>query len=153
MNNDVVNRLIELAIQIQQIPAPTFQEKKRAEFVQGLFLAERLNDVCIDETGNVFVTGWSLLPGTPTNPPSWFWVVRKLAFQPQLSGTPSSGELRLSWPTNTINFVLQSATTLANGGDWQRVGQWTFPAGWNRVLLSRRGPAGVVVVGDAVRLR
>jgi tripeptide aminopeptidase len=54
VNNDVVNRMIELAIQIQQIPAPTFQEQKRAEFVQGLFLAERLNDVCIDETGNVF---------------------------------------------------------------------------------------------------
>jgi len=54
VNTDVVNRVIELAIQIQQIPAPTFQERKRAEFVQGLFLAERLNDVCIDETGNVF---------------------------------------------------------------------------------------------------
>lgn len=54
MNNDVMNRMIELAIQIQQIPAPTFQEQKRAEFVQGLFLSERLNNVCIDETGNVF---------------------------------------------------------------------------------------------------
>lgn len=54
MNNDVVNRVIELAIQIQQIPAPTFEEQKRAEFVQGLFMAENLKDVCIDKTGNVF---------------------------------------------------------------------------------------------------
>jgi len=54
VNKDLVNRVIELAIQIQQIPAPTFQELKRAEFVQDLFLAEGLNDVCIDETGNVF---------------------------------------------------------------------------------------------------
>jgi tripeptide aminopeptidase len=54
VNNDVVNRVIELAIQIQQIPAPTFEEQKRAEFVQGLFQAEELNNVCIDETGNVF---------------------------------------------------------------------------------------------------
>ena len=54
MNNDVLNRVIELAIQIQQIPAPTFQEQRRAEFVQGLFLAEKLSDVCLDETGNVF---------------------------------------------------------------------------------------------------
>lgn len=54
MNNNVVKRVIELAIQIQQIPAPTFQEKKRAEFVQGLFLTEGLKDVCIDQTGNVF---------------------------------------------------------------------------------------------------
>jgi acetylornithine deacetylase/succinyl-diaminopimelate desuccinylase-like protein len=54
VNNNVVKRLIELAIQIQQIPAPTFEEQKRAEFVQDLFLAEKLQDVCIDNTGNVF---------------------------------------------------------------------------------------------------
>jgi tripeptide aminopeptidase len=54
VNNDLVKRVIELAIQIQQIPAPTFQEQKRAEFVQGLFLAEELDDVCNDKTGNVF---------------------------------------------------------------------------------------------------
>jgi tripeptide aminopeptidase len=53
VNNDVVNRVIDLAIQIQQIPAPTFHEQKRAEFVRGLSLTEALNDVCIDETGNV----------------------------------------------------------------------------------------------------
>ena len=41
----------------------------------------------------------------------------------------------------------------SNGGSWQRLGEWTFPSGWNQVLLSRRGPAGVVVVGDAVRVR
>ena len=35
-----VNRVIERAIQIQQIPAPTFEEKKRAEFVRDLFFAE-----------------------------------------------------------------------------------------------------------------
>ena len=29
-----VNRLLELAIQIQQIAAPTFEEKRRAEFVR-----------------------------------------------------------------------------------------------------------------------
>lgn len=52
--NDFVNRVVERAIQIQQIPAPTFQEQKRAEFVRDLFVAEELDDICIDETGNVF---------------------------------------------------------------------------------------------------
>ena len=50
---DVVNRVIELAIQIQQIPAPTFQERKRAEFVRDSFTAEALDKICIDDTGNV----------------------------------------------------------------------------------------------------
>lgn len=52
--NEFINRVVELAIQIQQIPAPTFQEQKRAEFVRDRFAAEGLEDVCIDDTGNVF---------------------------------------------------------------------------------------------------
>ena len=47
-------RVIELAIQIQQIPAPTFQESRRAEFVRELFERERLQDVSVDEVGNVY---------------------------------------------------------------------------------------------------
>jgi acetylornithine deacetylase/succinyl-diaminopimelate desuccinylase-like protein len=57
--NDFVKRVVELAIQIQQIPAPTFQEQKRAEFIHQLFAREQLQDTCIDETGNVLAR----LPG------------------------------------------------------------------------------------------
>lgn len=52
--NDLVNRVVELAVQIQQIPAPTFGEGKRAEFVCALFAKEGLADVSMDETGNVY---------------------------------------------------------------------------------------------------
>ena len=50
----MAERVIERAIEIQQIPAPTFQEKKRAEFVRGLFVEEGLKDVSMDEAGNVY---------------------------------------------------------------------------------------------------
>ncbi|HLO14919.1 MAG TPA: M20/M25/M40 family metallo-hydrolase [Anaerolineales bacterium] len=63
--NDFVNRVVELAIQIQQIPAPTFQEEKRAEFIRKLFLNEELQDVCIDKTGNVLAH----LPGNASEKP------------------------------------------------------------------------------------
>lgn len=49
----LAERVIELAIQIQQIPAPTFEEGRRAEFVRGLFEREGLEDVFVDEAGNV----------------------------------------------------------------------------------------------------
>ncbi|MBX6364854.1 MAG: N-acetylmuramoyl-L-alanine amidase, partial [Gemmatimonadetes bacterium] len=39
------------------------------------------------------------------------------------------------------------------GGEWHTLGSWMFPAGWNRVLVSRVGPGGTVVVADAVRVR
>jgi tripeptide aminopeptidase len=54
MDNDFLNRLLVLAMQIQQIPAPTMDEKKRAEFVRDLFIKERLLDVSSDPVGNVF---------------------------------------------------------------------------------------------------
>jgi tripeptide aminopeptidase len=48
------NRLLELAIQIQQIPAPTLAEMPRGEFVRGRFIAEGLKDVSMDSQGNVY---------------------------------------------------------------------------------------------------
>ena len=47
------NRILELAIQIQQIPAPTFEEDKRAAFIHHHFTVENLEDVHIDAAGNV----------------------------------------------------------------------------------------------------
>jgi tripeptide aminopeptidase len=63
--NDFVKRVVERAIQIQQIPAPTFYEQKRAELIHDLFFAEALDDLCIDEIGNVFAR-W---PGRGTGKP------------------------------------------------------------------------------------
>lgn len=51
--------VLELAIQIQQIAAPTFAEGPRGEFVRGLFLKENLQDVAMDSFGNVYAR----LPG------------------------------------------------------------------------------------------
>jgi acetylornithine deacetylase/succinyl-diaminopimelate desuccinylase-like protein len=53
MNNSIP-RLLDLAIAIQQIPAPTFHEAERAEFVRTRFAEEGLQDVEIDSAGNVY---------------------------------------------------------------------------------------------------
>jgi len=54
-----IEKVIELAIAIQKIPAPTFHEEQRAEFVRQRFVEEGLADVEIDTVGNVYgrVTG------------------------------------------------------------------------------------------------
>ena len=52
--NELVNRVIELAVQIQQIPAPTFEERRRAEFVSDLLRQEGLVDVSLDAAGNAY---------------------------------------------------------------------------------------------------
>ena len=54
------SNLLDLAVEIQQIPAPTFSEGVRGEFVRGLFAKEKLKDISVDSIGNVFAR----LPGT-----------------------------------------------------------------------------------------
>lgn len=60
MYDALINRVLDLAIAFQQIPAPTFAETRRAEFVYRQFLAEGLSQVSMDADGNVF----ACLPGS-----------------------------------------------------------------------------------------
>ena len=60
MDPQLVNQVLELAIEIQQIPAPTFNESNRAAFIYERFIQENLKDVEIDEIGNVL----GRLPGS-----------------------------------------------------------------------------------------
>jgi len=54
-----VERLLDLAIEIQQIPAPTFHEAKRADHIRECFLLEKKLKVEMDGAGNVL----ACLPG------------------------------------------------------------------------------------------
>ncbi|MGC8856366.1 MAG: M20/M25/M40 family metallo-hydrolase [Anaerolineae bacterium] len=54
-----IEKLLQLAVQIQQIPAPTFAEQARAEFVRQQFMVESLSDVFQDSVGNIYAR----LPG------------------------------------------------------------------------------------------
>ena len=57
--NAIAKRLLDLTIQIQQIPAPSFAEAQRAHFVKDLFEAEGLQDISVDAVDNVY----ACLPG------------------------------------------------------------------------------------------
>ncbi len=62
---DIASQVIELAVTIQQIPAPTFEEEQRAKFVRALFQQETLQEVSQDAIGNVYAR----LAGQGTAPP------------------------------------------------------------------------------------
>jgi acetylornithine deacetylase/succinyl-diaminopimelate desuccinylase-like protein len=65
MQMDLFERVVEQAIQIQAIPAPTFLERQRAAFVADQFIAAGLQTVHLDELGNVF----ACLPGDQSRSP------------------------------------------------------------------------------------
>lgn len=51
---DQQQQLLDLCIQIQQIPAPTFSEQHRADWIENYFKAIGLEDVAQDELSNVY---------------------------------------------------------------------------------------------------
>jgi tripeptide aminopeptidase len=65
MDAALVARVLDLAVAIQQIPAPPFGEAQRGAFLRERFLIEGLQDVSIDDTGNVFAR----IPGQGQNRP------------------------------------------------------------------------------------
>lgn len=61
----LTERVLDLAVQIQQIPAPTFQEAERAAHVQSLFAQEGLSNVERDDLQNVYAR----FPSEGSEPP------------------------------------------------------------------------------------
>ena len=55
-----IERLLDLAIAVQQVPAPTDHERRRAGFVRSHFETDGLADVTLDAVGNVLAR----LPGS-----------------------------------------------------------------------------------------
>lgn len=53
ISDAIVERVLRLAVQIQQVPAPTFDEGARAEFLRVCLEQEDLMDIEIDSLGNV----------------------------------------------------------------------------------------------------
>ncbi|QSQ18978.1 hypothetical protein JY651_26890 [Pyxidicoccus parkwayensis] len=51
------------------------------------------------------------------------------------------------------NLATVSVNQQVNGAQWNTLGTWSFPAGWNKVQLSRWTTAGSVVMADAIRVR
>lgn len=54
MDIEIPHRTLDLAVKIQQIPAPTFAETERAEFMYARFVEQGLSDVEQDKMGNVY---------------------------------------------------------------------------------------------------
>lgn len=54
MDPSIIERVLNLVVEIQQIPAPTFEESQRAEFVRKYFYDLGSKDVFVDDLGNVY---------------------------------------------------------------------------------------------------
>jgi tripeptide aminopeptidase len=65
MHNQLVEKIIDLTIAIQQIPAPTFHEQQRARYLYDSFKALEADLVIEDLTGNILARLAGQSPGKP----------------------------------------------------------------------------------------
>ena len=54
---------------------------------------------------------------------------------------------------NNVKLATVSVNQQSGGGAWNSLGTYSFPAGWNKVQVSRWTSAGSVVIADAIRVR
>ncbi|WP_375772935.1 hypothetical protein NR798_19260 [Archangium gephyra] len=54
---------------------------------------------------------------------------------------------------NGNNLGTVNVNQQLNGSQWNTLGTWSFPAGWNKVQLSRWTTSGYYVVADAIQVR
>ena len=103
--------------------------------------------------------GYYVAPTQAISDPAIFWFYLPAAGTKTIDAWWTAATDR----STTAPFIITNAsgTNLAtvnvnqqiNGGAWRTLGTWSFPAGWNKVQVSRWAPTGYVVIADAIQVR
>ncbi|HJW89912.1 MAG TPA: M20/M25/M40 family metallo-hydrolase [Anaerolineales bacterium] len=101
MEPSLIKRVLNLAVEIQQIAAPTFLEAERAAFVFAAFQEEGLSDLGTDELGNVYAR----LPGEKPGRPVVVTAHLDSVFPPETDLTVDRGADQISGPGIGDNAV------------------------------------------------
>lgn len=104
-------------------------------------------------------TGYAFAATQPVSDPATFWFYFDAPTTRTIDAWWTSGSNRapsapyLVWTSTGERLATVYVNQQANGSGWSTLGTWTFPAGWNRVQLSRWTTPGYVVIADAIRVR
>jgi len=110
-------------------------------------------------TAGHYGTGYAFAATQAVSDPATFWFYLDAPATRTIDAWWTSGTNRA--PSAPYLVVTSAGERLAtvyvsqqgNGSAWNTLGTWVFPAGWNRVQLSRWTTPGYVVIADAIRVR
>ncbi len=103
-------------------------------------------------------TGYWVAPTESVSDPASFWFLTETeqCYTVEAWWTASSNRGSalsfMGWDESDREVGRVTVNMQTNGSRWNTLGEWTFPAGMNRVLLSRWAATGYYAVADAVRL-
>jgi N-acetyl-anhydromuramyl-L-alanine amidase AmpD len=110
-------------------------------------------------TGGHYGTGYAFASTQAVSDPATFWFHLDAPATRTIDAWWTSGTNRapsapyLVWTSAGERLATVYVNQQASGSGWNTLGTWSFPAGWNKVQLSRWTTPGYVVVADAIRVR
>ncbi len=126
---------------------------------QGYIDAPSANWTSSTNVGGYYGTGYFAAPTAAVSDPVTFWFYLPAAGTKAVDAWWTSATDRSTtapfviWDANGTRLATVNKNQQTGGGAWQNLGTWSFPAGWNKVQLSRWTTSGYVVVADAIRVR
>jgi N-acetyl-anhydromuramyl-L-alanine amidase AmpD len=117
------------------------------------------NWVSSTNVAGYYGTGYYVAPTQAISDPATFWFYMPAAGTKTIDAWWTAATDRsttapfIIWDAAGTKLATVSVNQQVNGGTWNTLGTWSFPAGWNKVQLSRWTGAGFQVVADAVRVR
>jgi N-acetyl-anhydromuramyl-L-alanine amidase AmpD len=112
-----------------------------------------------NSTPGYYGSGYWWAHTEPVSAPATFWFYLPSAQTRTIDAWWTAGGNR----STSATFIAQNAAGTevgrasrnqqTNGSRWVSLGTWSFSAGWNKVMLSRWGSTGSVVIADAIRVR
>lgn len=117
------------------------------------------NWVSSTNVAGYYGTGYFVAPTQAISDPATFWFYMPAAGSKTIDAWWTAATDRsttapfIIWDAAGTKLATVSVNQQLNGGAWNTLGTWSFPAGWNKVQVSRWTVAGYQVVADAVRVR
>jgi hypothetical protein len=109
--------------------------------------------------GGYYGTGYYASPTAAVSEPATFFFYMSAAGTRTIDAWWTSASDRsttapfIIWNASGTKLATVNVNQQINGGRWNTLGTWSFPAGWNKVQLSRWTTSGYQVIADAIQVR
>jgi N-acetyl-anhydromuramyl-L-alanine amidase AmpD len=117
------------------------------------------NWVSSTNVAGYYGSGYFAAPTAAVSDPATFWFYMPAAGTKTIDAWWTSATDRsttapfIIWDAAGNKLATVNVNQQAGGGMWNALGTWNFPAGWNKVQLSRWTGSGFQVIADAIRVR
>jgi N-acetyl-anhydromuramyl-L-alanine amidase AmpD len=123
------------------------------------YIEASANWVSTSSTAGYYGSGYFYASTLAVSDPATFYFYLSAAGSRTIDAWWTSGTNRsaaapfIVYDANGTKLATVNKNQQTGGGAWNTLGTWSFPAGWNKVQVSRWAAEGSVVIADAIRVQ